>query len=229
MKSNGFDSREALHEALCARIVDALQAGIAARGHAVIAVSGGSTPKPLFERLASADLPWEKVTVTLVDERWVDPTSPDSNENLVRSTLLRDKASSAAFVGLKSGDATAIEGVDACESRLAALPRPFDVVILGMGGDGHTASFFPHAEALPEVLGGTRLCGAVTPLNAPYERMTLTLPVLLEARVLILHIEGAEKERVLREALRGDDVAQMPVRSVLHQEQTPLELYFTQE
>jgi 6-phosphogluconolactonase len=221
-----YGDRAALHEALETRIVTLLAAAIEARGSATLAVSGGSTPKPLFERLSRAALPWEKVTVTLVDERWVDPASAASNEHLVRSLLLQGPAASASFVGLKTDDATPEAGVPSCEARLERLPKPLDVVLLGMGNDGHTASLFPHAPELGALLEGDGLCGALRPLHAPHPRMTLSLPMLLQSRLLLLHIEGAEKYEVYRRALAGTDVAAMPIRAVLLQEKTPLEVYF---
>jgi 6-phosphogluconolactonase len=221
-----YADKNALHEALSTRILQSLKEAIVTRGYATLAVSGGNTPKPLFRRLCRAELPWEKVTVTLVDERWVDPASEASNEHLVRSLLLQGNAAKAAFVGLKTGNATPEAGSDACEERLKALPKPLDVVLLGMGNDGHTASLFPHAPELRELLNGDALCGALRPQNAPHARMTMSLPMLLQSRLLLLHIEGEEKYEVYRHALEGSDVTEMPVRALLFQEKTPLEVYY---
>jgi 6-phosphogluconolactonase len=223
---HSYHDKSALHEALEARVAGELRKAIETRGSATLAVSGGSTPKPLFERLAHAELPWEKVTVTLVDERWVDPASEASNEHLVRSLLLQDNAAKAAFVGLKTGDATPEAGTAECEARLKNLPSVPDVVLLGMGNDGHTASLFPRAPELKNLLKGDALCGALRPSHAPHPRMTMSLPMLLQSRLLLLHIEGEEKYAVYRNALADSDIAEMPVRALLLQEETPLEVYY---
>jgi 6-phosphogluconolactonase len=221
-----YRDQNALHEALAARIVKALEEAIETRGSATMAVSGGNTPKPLFRRLCRAELPWGKVTITLVDERWVDPASEASNEHLVRNLLLQGNAAKAAFVGLKTENATPEAGTAACEARLNTLPKPLDVVLLGMGNDGHTASLFPHAPELQELLKGDALCGSLRPRSAPHARMTMSLPMLLQSRLLLLHIEGEEKYEVYRHALEGSDVTEMPVRALLFQEKTPLEVYY---
>ena len=233
MKSNppfhGYPDRSSLLEALSARIVQLLEQAIETRGAATLAVSGGNTPKPLFERLSRAALPWERVTVTLVDERWVDPASEASNEYLVRTTLLQGRASKAAFVGLKTEDITPEAGSAACEAHLQALAKPLDLVLLGMGSDGHTASLFPRTPELAPLLKGERLCGAAHPLDAPHARMTMSLKMLLDARLLLLHIEGESKYEVYRRALSGSDIGEMPIRALLRQGRAPLEVYYAKE
>lgn len=226
-KLHTFENKEGLHTALVERIVKNLGDAIAEHGRASLLVSGGSTPKPLFEKLSQADLAWEKVTVSLVDERWVDTTSGESNEHLVRTSLLQNRAKNARFIGLKNDHATASEGIAECEERLKELPTPPDVVILGMGSDGHTASFFPHAAQLQPALDmdSSARCTAVTPLNAPHERMTLTRAFLLSAHNLLLHIEGDEKLRVYHEALGEGSIKAMPVRAMIRQEKILLEVY----
>lgn len=218
----------ALADAVCERLENA----VAVRGAASLIVSGGSAPKPLFEVLARRELPWEKVTISLADERWVDPASPDSNERLVRTTLLTERARSARFVPLKTRHALPGHAEDECESALATVPSPFDVVVLGMGEDGHTASLFPGADRLAEALdlSGGRQCLAITPKmlppNAPYPRMTMTLPRLLNSRWIALLLAGQTKLDVYGQALAGENVESMPVRAVLRQERTPVVTYW---
>jgi 6-phosphogluconolactonase len=201
-----------------------------------MAVSGGSTPKSLFARLAASDLPWEKVTITLVDERWVDADHPDSNARLVRENLLQDKAAAADFVPLKTPAPDPFAAEDEVQARLTDLPMPFDVVILGMGSDGHTASFFPGANTLRRALhpetegsGEHQLCCAVRPPHAPHDRMTLTLSVLLQAKHLILHVVGKDKWQVLQKALQSGKSEELPVRAVLHQSRVLLDIYYAAE
>lgn len=223
-----FGDRHRLAAALAGRIADLLTDTVQRTGRAGLAVSGGSTPAVLFDRLSQRALPWEKVVVTLVDERWVEPSDPDSNEHLVRTRLLQHRAAVAAFIGLKTPAATAAEGEAECEQRLAQVPRPFAALVLGMGEDGHTASLFPGAAQLPAAanLGTERTCMAVTPPNAPHDRMTLTLPAILDAGRIFLHITGEDKRRVLHKALQEGPAEDMPIRFILRQQITPLEVFW---
>lgn len=227
-----FDDRSVMTAALADTITERLNAAIAARGAASLIVSGGTGPRPLFEALAQRELPWRKVTVSLADERWVDPASPDSNERLVRTTLLTGHARDARFVPLKTPHARPEEGERECQAALATIPSPFDIVVLGMGEDGHTASLFPGAHKLAAALdlSSDRQCQAITPAvlpsNAPYPRMTMTLPRLLTSRWIALLLAGQTKLDVYRQALAGEDVTVMPVRAVLHQTQTPVATYW---
>jgi len=224
-----FSSSGLLVEALATRIADLLQEGIHQRAQASLLVSGGSTPVPLFARLAAMELPWDKVTISLVDERWVEPTSPDSNENLVRRHLLLNKAASARFIPMKTPDATAAQGEAPCAAALMAIPCPYDCLILGMGNDGHTASLFPEAANLEAAvdMSSDRICMATQPPAAPYERMTLTLTAILNSRQLFLHLQGEGKKKVLAKAQEAGDAREMPIRYVLRQEMTPLAIYWS--
>jgi 6-phosphogluconolactonase len=140
-----FAHTSGLNRELTERIRQLLGDGIRHRGRASLVVSGGTTPVALFEALSGEDMPWEKVVVSLADERWVDPGTPDSNERLVRTHLLKNKAAAATFIGLKTPEDPAGAGEAACENRIRQIPVPFDLLILGMGDDGHTASLFPGA------------------------------------------------------------------------------------
>lgn len=130
------------------RLAVALRQGLRARQLGSLAVPGGTTPGPVFDRLSDIDLDWSHVTVTLTDERWVPATDPASNEHLVRQRLMKNKAGVARLIGLHSAAATPIAGIADISARLEALPLPFDAVLLGMGGDGHFASLFPGMPAL---------------------------------------------------------------------------------
>src|SRR5579863_3670273 len=135
-----FDDTASLSAALALEISTRLAEAVAARGRASLVATGGTTPGPLYDALSSQPAPWERVEVTLTDERWVDPAAPDSNENLVRRRLLVDRAAAAAFVPLKSSDAKAVDAEIAVDAALRGMPRPFDVLVLGMGEDGHICS-----------------------------------------------------------------------------------------
>lgn len=223
-----FKDSPTLAAALAGWVAELLRSGIRARGRASLVVSGGSTPVPFFAALSTLALDWEQVTITLADERWVDQAAADSNEHLVRLHLMQNRAAAARFVGLKTGAATAVQGEKECAARLAVLPRPFDALILGMGNDGHTASLFPQAARLGEALAldSGHLCLAITPPVAPHERMTLTLPALLQSRQIILHISGPDKRVVYERALAKGPVAEMPIRAVLGQTTSPVTVFW---
>jgi 6-phosphogluconolactonase len=163
--------------------------------------------------------------VGLCDERWVSPLHKDSNEKLVRDTLLQGNASGATFIGMYDEKAM---NTSTCSEKIKAKLYPFDVLILGMGSDGHTASLFPHNEKLEEGfdLNSDELCIAIKPETAPHNRMSLTLKAILSAKNLYLHIEGSEKLDVYEKALRGKDSFDMPIRAVLHQNIKDLEVYY---
>jgi 6-phosphogluconolactonase len=208
-----FVNRTELAEALARRVASAISAGITRNGNAVLAVSGGTTPQLFFQHLSKREIAWEKVSITLVDERNVPETNDRSNARLVKQSLLQNYAAKARFVPLYANPSA---------EKLA----DFDACILGMGNDGHTASFFPGGNNLAEAINLTTTKSVIT-MEAPgagEPRITFTLPRLTKAKFLALHIEGAEKSRVLATALAGDDKMQMPVRAVLASS-TPIDLY----
>ena len=222
-----FENTSALDIALAEQITAMLTADINATGSASLVVSGGRTPMGFFHLLSQQDLNWSAVTVTLADERWVDHRHQDSNEKLVRENLLINNAVQANFVSAKNAASDAVDGEADLEQSLAAIGR-FTVVILGMGDDGHTASLFPDAEALALGLdmNSGRTAIAVTPPVAPHQRISMTLPRLLDAQQVVIHISGAGKQAVLQAARKGDDIAELPIRAILHQQIAPLKIYW---
>jgi 6-phosphogluconolactonase len=207
----------ALARGLAAFVGDRLRETVTAEGAASLAVSGGRTPVRFFEALSGLDLPWGRITVTLVDERRVPPDAERSNERLVRAHLLQGRAAAAAFVGLYRGGSDEHVDRDLGECALAAVPWPLTAVVLGMGDDGHTASFFPDGDNLPACLdpAGTRRVETMRAPAAVEPRLTLTLPALLGARTIALHVEGAGKRAVLDRARLPGPESALPVRSVL--------------
>lgn len=207
--------RARLAETLAEDLAAILRRRIADAGSAIIAVSGGNTPKLMFDHLSRQDLGWDKVTITLVDERQVPISSDRSNARLVSQHLLKNNAARAHFVPL-------FENVTAASK----LPS-FDAVVLGMGDDGHTASFFPDGDNLAKALDPATQDRIIT-MQAPdagEPRLTFTLKVLLASPFLALHIEGDDKMKVLEKALIPGPVAQMPIRAVL-QATHPVTLYW---
>jgi 6-phosphogluconolactonase len=221
-----FENRQMLAETLAAEIAEALRAEIADGGAATLAVSGGSTPKLFFQTLSRRQLDWSSVTVTLVDERWVPESDDRSNARLVRENLLQNEAASAPFVPLFTDSGSPEGGLPEVQERIADLSGPLTVAILGMGDDGHTASFFPEGDRLEDAIDPTGKA-LVLPMRAPAApepRITLTLPMLIAARTLVLHVEGEGKKTVLDKALAGDDPREMPIRAVIQHAPRPLDV-----
>lgn len=223
-----FNEQEELIDLLSRRILNNLKKAIAKRGKASLLVSGGSTPKPLFERLSKAIIPWDKVSVGLCDERWVDPSQEESNEYFVKKHLLQNVASKANFIGMYEENIDIESAQTVCSHKIQEMLFPFDVVVLGMGSDAHTASLFPENIKLDEAfdLKNENLCIAIEPTTAPYLRMSLTLHAILSAKNIYLHFEGKEKVTVYKEAIAGDDVYMMPIRSVLNQDIKEIEVFY---
>lgn len=221
-----YDSLQTLHSTFAYRVARDLESAIAKKGRASVMLSGGNTPRPFLVQLAQETLAWERVTVGLVDERWIDPESGLSNENLVRTELLANGAEAASFLPMYREGKSAVE---ACAEVEASYGEhfPFDVVVLGMGGDGHTASLFPNRSELDSLLSTHALCGVCEAPVEPKERMTLTLHTIASAAHCYLHIEGGEKLAVYEEALEGDgNVHTMPIRAVLKHPDLPLETFY---
>lgn len=223
-----FPDAETLADALAIDVAAQLTAAIAVRGSAAIAVSGGSTPKQFFEVLSEQDINWERVTITLVDERFVPADNERSNHRLVATHLLKDKAEAATFVPLYQQASSVEEAAKIATEKTASFGKPFDVVILGMGGDGHTASFFPNGNNLAKAIDPEGPRGVLTMQadGAGEDRLTLSFTSLADARLLVLHIEGDAKMIVLEKAENGDDEMEMPIRAVLNRAPSPLEIYW---
>jgi 6-phosphogluconolactonase len=197
-----FEDADSLAAALAGELAARLAAAIAARGDASLVVPGGRTPLPVFEHLRAAALDWSRVTITLTDERWVETHDAASNEGLVRRALLQGPAAAARFVPLKNGAPTVVEGAVEATRALAAIRRPFDVVVLGMGDDGHTASLFPLSPGIQAALdpGAVPGCVAMTAAVAPLARLSMNLAALAQARQHIVHFTGDAKWRVWQAA-----------------------------
>jgi 6-phosphogluconolactonase len=222
-----FESNQRLVENLAECIASGLEGGLNLRDYATLAVSGGSTPVPLFEVLSACDLDWSRVYITQVDERWVPEEHADSNARLIREHLLQDRAAAANFLSMKVDGDDAFAAEAEVAAKLADFAEAMDVAVLGMGEDGHTASFFPGAGTLADALDedSERVCLAVRPPEAPHDRMTLSLATLLRSQQLYLHITGEPKWQVLERALEADDPFELPVCSVFHREDSPLEVF----
>lgn len=223
MAERCFDDPAALTTALVAELREVLAGALRERGRAGLVVSGGRTPVPLFRALRRQSLDWSRVQVTLADERWVEPDHPASNEGMVRRELLQEAASAARFLGLKTEAPSPGLGLEEAWRRIDAMPRPFDMVLLGMGEDGHTASLFPGSPGLGAALDPAAApgCVAMSAPTFPHERISLNLAALAQTRRAVLHITGGKKWEVYRAAARrvargeGGPGAGPPVEAIL--------------
>jgi 6-phosphogluconolactonase len=221
----GSNSAESLDIDLSQRIGQLLTQSITENGCASIAVSGGRTPIGLFEELSKLNLDWSKVELALVDERWVDAKNEDSNELLVRRHLIKNKATQIKFFPIKNTANSAKEGQLLYEQALQKVKLPFDVIVLGMGDDGHTASLFPCCKELSQAMDpdNQQKCIVTKPKNAPYERISLTFSTISKAKNLFLHLRGSSKLRTFELAMTLKDSNKMPIYAFTEQS---LEIYW---
>jgi 6-phosphogluconolactonase len=223
---NAFRDRLELAAALAAKVADRLTQAIAERGTALLAVSGGTTPAKFFAALSALPIAWDKVIVTLVDERFVPASSPRSNAGLVAANLLQNAAKAARFVPLYHKAAGIEDAAASDEAALRSLPWPLDVVVLGMGPDGHTASFFPDADDLAKLLdpASDRIILPVHAASAGEPRLTLTLARIIDAGFIALHIEGEDKRTAFDGAVAPGP--RKPIRAVLDAASKPVEVFW---
>ena len=226
-----FSSADDWSEACAERLAGALGEGISAGGKAMFAGAGGSTPSPIYRRLADADLDWSKVAVTLVDERHVPESSPDSNARLMRETLLTGRAAAARFIPLHHAAVT-VDRAAAMAAKALQAEGPLDAVLLGMGEDGHICSMFPGSPTLktlltmalePAVFGVPPGRDGMAP---PQERISLNIPYLARARRVVLALTGAKKRAVFEAEATGDPAVQ-PIAALIASG-APLEVLWTE-
>lgn len=200
-----FETRDAAMHAAADAIAESLENGLKTRGSACAALSGGSTPAPAYRALATYDLDWSKITFALVDERFVPVTHQASNEGLIVDTLTLCFERGARFRPMSFPASTVTESAQLASELYA--PLQIDVALMGMGEDGHTASWFPGARGLSEALDLTTK-DPVVAVHAPHatgsaDRLTLTRRSIAGAGRVLLLITGAEKRAVLEAALAG--------------------------
>jgi|TARA_B110000902_G_scaffold161011_1_gene184212 6-phosphogluconolactonase len=226
-----FSDKQALVDACAAAITEMIGAALQS-GEASLFVSGGSTPKAIYAQLANTDLAWQKVSIAMVDERYVPLAHLDSNEAMIRGSLVTGKASAASFNGLYSEADSLAKAAQNAEQIYSRLVKDSDLIILGMGDDGHTASLFPNADGISAAMDITSQ-HLVFPLVANKSKVTgenlarisLGLAAILAAKKIILLITGDDKLAVYKQALIAD-VNELPVAAVLQQNTTPIDVYW---
>ena len=231
-----FSDRSSMMEALQSAISTQLEQDLQQHTQISLFVSGGSTPAPLYRALAESRLPWQRVNIALVDERFVPVNDPASNEKLLRESLLREQAAAAEFTGMSvalfNEQHKLATMVQACNTKYAQLPHPYSAAVLGMGADGHTASLFPYASGLEEGFVKHQHCVAIhaspsAVTGAITQRITMTRWALLQCRSLYLLFTGTEKKAVYEKAKTTTDHYALPIAAFLQQQDVPVEVYWS--
>jgi len=218
-------NRDELNTVLNKDIAKYLTTALSKQGAASLAVSGGSSPAEMLTLLGKQNLDWAKIQTLLVDDRWVNADHSDSNQAMLNKTLFSGLAANSRYLPLKNEAADVNDGQYACEEQLAELAWPLTIVHLGMGNDGHTASWFHDAPEYPMLTAAhEQHCTAVHPSAAPYSRISLTPAAVLNSERIVIQIFGKAKRDVLEAALAKD--ADFPISLVLHQQRVPVDIYW---
>lgn len=224
-----FDDAAAMAPRAADDVQSVIRSAIDARGSALVALPGGRTPVPIFAELARRALDWSLVTLLPTDDRLVPLGDPLSNAGLIRAHLA---GTSARLLTLVGGDLVADEAARSADEKLRTLRWPLDLVWLGMGRDGHTASILPGPDfdAALDGLPGRRACGVTPdplPADAPVARVTLTRAALVETRALMLTINGEEKRAVAERAIREGPLSNLAIGRVLASTRVPVVIYWS--
>ena len=224
-----YDDPEELAAAVAGDIGFIIESALDARGEALIALSGGKTPVPAFHKLAQAKLSWKHVTIIPADDRLVKVESPLSNVGMLARIFL-PKGARVMPLGADNPD-YAMAG-KAADARLHDLKWPPDLVQLGVGGDGHTASIFPSAE-YEEALTAPKARRAIgvkpvpMPDDAPVPRITLTRSAILSARAIMLVLSGNDKREILEKAIEEGEESSYPIGRVLADAEQPIDIHWS--
>ena len=224
-----FSNKSDTNNDLLNDFVKIVDGAIANCGKASALLSGGTSPIDFYKLLSNIELDWEKIFLSLSDERWVDTNSDDSNEKLIKDVLIQNKASLANFIGLKSDGDIKNSGCKKTEDKLKKLPQPFDIVLLGMGNDGHTASLFPDSPDTINALdmNADSLTMPIIRENQDIARITMTLKTLLSSRHIKLLFFGEEKWQIYKKA-KEEKTIKYPISYILHQDIVPVTIYYAE-
>jgi 6-phosphogluconolactonase len=239
-----FPDTQSWQQAVVTAIVSALRSDDRQQSHSVL-FSGGQSPRVWLPDLAKEKLPWHRIAISLVDDRCVPADHPDSNARLMRECLLIHEAQASPFypiideslaLPIQDNAQAALHDarwmelmqkiVQAGNRRIDALTKPFSLMVLGMGDDGHIASLFPNAPGLAEALTTSDWVSPIYPSHAPYPRLSLSAYALQHAARFILPIQGERKYQVLKNAFSEGLIEDFPVRLILHQSITPVDIFW---
>ena len=203
-----YTSRAELSREVTALVADSLALGLSERGKGYAALAGGITPIPVYDRLAHIELDWANVILCPTDERCAAPDHVARNDRMLRHAFQRGLAKEARITSLENNE------------EIAALPA-FDVVLLGMGGDGHIASLFPHSEGTAAAMNVDsseathKVVPDPLPADAPFVRLTLTLARLINAHKIVVMMTGEDKRKIALAATEPGDPLDPPIRGLI--------------
>ncbi|MGB5077835.1 MAG: 6-phosphogluconolactonase [Sphingorhabdus sp.] len=222
-----FDAAEDLIEAVVGDVSFIIESALDARGQALVAFPGGSTPKPILEKLAQSNIRWKNVTIIPTDDRLVPVDNALSNVAMIAKIFI---PRGARVIPITSEAADHHLAGSAANARLADLHWPPDLVWLGMGADGHTASIFPGPDLETALNGGkdVRAVGVSPdpmPAEAPVNRVTLTAAAIASARTTMLVVSGSKKREVLEAAIEQGAKSSYPIGQVLEKITIPVDIY----
>ncbi|MEQ1815474.1 MAG: 6-phosphogluconolactonase [Nitrosomonas sp.] len=223
MQRYAFPNIEQLSQAFADFAATTLQNTLAHKPQATLVVPGGNTPRHYLPALAKCKLPWDRITITLSDERWVDVTDEQLNEHLIKQHLMSHLPADTRFVGLKTQHNDPFAAVDEIHQRLDSLPLPLSLTVLGLGEDGHIASLFPGMN--PDLLSRHHCVAAAPPL-APSPRISLSLAILADSEHVALVVVGKAKRRLL-DQLNENPNQEIPLSWLLQRTQSPITIFET--
>jgi 6-phosphogluconolactonase len=229
MNMHEFSTLKACEDALLNQLTGSIESLLSQNKAVKLALAGGNTPKGFYKKLSRVSLDWEKIAVTLTDERWVNVNDDASNERMLKQTLFQNKAKIAQFLGLKTPEQSPELGQPHTTSLLSDHFPQLDYVVLGMGEDGHFASIFPemnNTRALLE-LEQTEKCLPALPEGQP-ARMSLTLSYLLTAQHIFLLVTGKAKKNIINQQLKPDALPTLPIHWLLQQTHCPVTIYWSE-
>ncbi|WP_072681778.1 6-phosphogluconolactonase [Arcobacter sp. LA11] len=223
-----YKNSKSLVENFVKEVSTILKETLLKKENATLLVSGGNTPKLFFQELSKVKLDWNRVKIGLVDERWLLESNENSNAYLVKKYLIQKEASKASFIPLFLENKDCFSSDDLCSKLYKKEFLQTDILILGMGNDGHTASLFSKSKEIKDALNLNikKFCISTNPITAPYDRMTLTLKSILESKNLFLHFQGKEKLEIYKKALKSENI--YPISKILFNA-SKLKVYFSHE
>ncbi|BCA58181.1 6-phosphogluconolactonase [Sphingomonas sp. HMP6] len=227
-----YEDAEEMAEAVAGDIGFIIDSAIDARGAAVIALSGGKTPIPIYAKLAAAKHDWKRVTIVPVDERIVPLGDPLSNVTMIAKAFLPKGARVMPIVPNATADYKAAGR--SADALMQDLHWPLDLCLLGVGADGHTGSIFPGPD-YDEALAGPkerRALGVMPdpmPKDAPVARVTLSREAMISARALIIAVTGDAKKKVIEDAIKQGPSSKYPIGRVLADVELPVDIHWAAE
>ena len=228
-RENIFTNKAELELKLAEEISQKLNLELKNKGEATLLVSGGSTPKKLYEILSNKKIDWKNVSIGLIDERFVATNTEESNELLIKNTLLKNKAADAKFIGLIFNINDYKENLNITISKHKPFYKSITCSILGMGSDGHTASLFPNFEEVytDDNIYGDKMIINTKATSEPSKRISYTKAKILSSKHLFLYFNGKEKLDVFNSAKKNKNASIRPISAFIHQNINTLNVFYS--